>query len=93
MNRYWISWEEPEGDYRPIAFPAPEWWCTGYGKGFSTICALVEASSKDAAQQLVSQLWKPRAWRFVNEVAPDWRPPEDRFPIGGEGIAKPWSEE
>ncbi len=85
--RYWISWEEPtpDGDHRPMTTPVEpavlHWWCSGYGEGYSTLCAVVDANTEDLAKVLVKVFWKPQAWRFVHEKPNDWMPPADRFPV------------
>ena len=85
--RFWISWEEPvddTGDWRPLHIPVPEeiknYWCSGYGDDYATICAVVDADNEAAAKDLVYQEWRPQKWRFCEEQAVDWRPDPGRFP-------------
>jgi hypothetical protein len=89
--RIWISWEEPVDeteDYRPFTVPVDprilHWWCTGYGYGYSTICAVCEADSIASAKEAVRKHWKPQSWRFANKKEPGWMPPNDRFPVKDE---------
>lgn len=84
MKRFWMRWEEPGEDYRPLTLPLPPaikgWWCSSEGDSYATLCALVDADSEAAAKELVGQFWKPRAWSFCNEKDKDWLP-GDRFPM------------
>lgn len=88
MKHYWISWEQPGDDHRPISFPPNEkvlgWWCSGYtGDGErATLVAMVEASSEDAAKAALADDWPETldcTWRFAEES--DGKPPGDRFPL------------
>lgn len=88
-SRFWISWEERSPDHRPLTDPPNVailgWWCSGYGDGYATLCALVEARSERAAKAAVDQDWPAvgrRVWRFVEERDADWLP-GDRFPMSG----------
>lgn len=99
FKRFWLSWEERSKDYRPISDPPSRpilaWWCSGHAadESHSTLVALVEAPSENAAKLAVLESWPlqpaefSRSWRFCNEVDFAWRP-GDRFPI-----EKGWSRE
>lgn len=100
MNRFWVSWEEPEEDYRPMTDPPNRaviaWWCSGSaGDGsYSTLVALVEAVDEAAAMLAIARDWPMgpseragRRWRFCNAVGFDWTP-GPRFPM-----EKPWERE
>ena len=80
MNRFWISWNEPGDDPRPLTVPSPDWWCTGWGDGYATVCAIIDAESEEGAKARVQEQWEPSSWRFCNEVEANWTPPADRFP-------------
>ena len=80
MPRFWISWEEPGDDPRPLTVPSPIWWCTGWGDDYATVCAVVDAKSEDAAREQVESQWQPQSFRFVTAVDEGWMPPPDRFP-------------
>jgi hypothetical protein len=85
MKRWWVSWWEPlvKGDYRPFTWPLPpeipKYWCSGYGDGTASLCAVVDASTEEEVKKLIEQFWKPAEWRFCNERELGWRP-GDRFP-------------
>lgn len=95
MKRFWISWEQPGEDYRPLSVQYPAgflgWWCSGYaGDGsYSTLIALTDAESEQQAHEVIRKLW-PEApggekqfrhdWRF-SEERPDGWTPGDRFPL------------
>jgi hypothetical protein len=92
-KRFWMSWNEPAQDYRPLNYPPNAsilgWWCSGYdGDGVvSMICAWVAAEDEDAAKAAVVLDWPgDKSWRFCDEVAMDWRP-NNRFPLSA------WSKE
>lgn len=82
--RYWISWEQPTQDPRPLKYPPlPEvlaCWESGIGAGHFTMCAVVDAPDESGAQAKVRVHW-PEAtkWRFCTPM-PDWRP-TDRFAL------------
>lgn len=85
--RFWISWHQPGDDYRPLTYPPNEsvlgWWCSGYTGGgeLSTLVALVEARSEDAAKAAILHDWPDAGdWRFCIERDNEWLP-SDRFPI------------
>jgi hypothetical protein len=88
MNRYWISWQQPGDDPRPVHFPPKEtrvlgWWESGLGDGYSNVCALVAASAEWTAKAAVAEDWPESVdakWRFVEAKSPDWLP-GDRFPL------------
>lgn len=89
-RRYWLSWEEPGDDPRPVAVPPPDgvvgWWWTGQGDGYSTICAVVDAVDAKGARAVVESPggWRPRAWRFCDmKDDANWMPSPDRFPPKG----------
>lgn len=70
---FWLSWEQPGEDVRPITFPPNDavlgWWTTGvYGdEEGSTLCAYVEAPSEDAAWDAIKKDWPDCGdRRFIN---------------------------
>lgn len=85
-RRFWISWYEHADDYRPRTWPLPEavpaYWCSGEAPGAFTVCAIVDAPTEDAAQEIIGAHWNPGPLqlRFCQEVDQGWRPPGDRFP-------------
>jgi len=86
MTRFWISWEEPTDDAcdaRPLKLPLPPsipaWWESGYGDGYSCVCAVIDAPTEKKAKAAVKGYWKPRAWRFCETKTDGWKP-GDRFP-------------
>lgn len=92
-KKYWASWNQYTNDWRPLNYPTNHciigYWCSGYagstnGQGYptySTVCAVIEANSKEAAIAAILEDW-PEAthdvWRFFDEKPIDWRP-GDRF--------------
>lgn len=83
LKRFWISWYQPTEDYRPIKFPIPvEWWCSGErADGASTLCAMVDALTEEAAKKEIQKYWHEAGeWRFCDEKAIDWLP-GSRFPV------------
>ena len=85
---YWLSWNQPTEDYRPLQDPPAEgilgWWCSGHGE-WPMICAHVVASSEKLAWGTVRKSWPevtPSTHRFINEHVGDGPVrPGDRFPI------------
>jgi hypothetical protein len=87
MGLFWLSWEDPSEDYRPLTYPPNKhilgWWCSGSGDGYSSICAYVEAEDDDGARAAVLKDW-PEAF----DRDSDWRifqpcekyQPSSRFP-------------
>ena len=93
-QRFWISWEQPGEDSRPIAGSDKlgpwllGWWESGIGDGYCTVVAWVEAKSLNQAHHLLagSKAWPEFAGahiRFENETEPGWMP-SDRFPLSRE---------
>jgi hypothetical protein len=83
LRRFWVSWNEPSLDPRPARNweSAPEWWCTGYGDGYSTICAVVDAEDENDAKGHVRRFWDPESWRFCEPKPAAWMPDAGRFPV------------
>ena len=87
--RFWLSWIERSPDFRPMRCPPNgavlAWWRSGSGDGFSASVALAEAPTEAKAWAAIAKDWpaKRREKRFCDEVADDWRPPGDRFPLKG----------
>ncbi len=82
MKRFWISWVAGEADdCRPVSAPAPfRWWCTGsLTDGRSTICAVMDAESEEAAYEEARKWWPELEPRFCLEKAADYMPSSDRF--------------
>lgn len=88
MTRYWLSWEQPSKDYRPMhsppALPILGWWCSGWAPAEQAIlCAVVEADSEEQAKSALAVDWPETSaveFRFVSRMAPDYLP-GDRFPL------------
>jgi hypothetical protein len=86
MKRFWMSWNEPARDHRPLNYPPnPQilgWWCSGYGSDdVAMLCAWVEATDEDTARAAILLDWPGnKSWRFGDEVGRDWRP-GNRFPL------------
>jgi hypothetical protein len=86
---FWLSWEQPTEDYRPLTYPPNKqilgWWCSGSGEDYWTICAYIEAEGDNDARAAVLKDW-PEAfdrgaeWRIFQEC--DKYAPSDRFPPG-----------
>ena len=86
MKLFWISWVQPSKDYRPLSFPPTErvlgYWCTGYTDAGATLCAAVEANSKEELEGIVKTDWPEfQAFRFVQERR-FWTTNERFFPEG-----------
>ena len=84
--RFWLSWYEESEDYRPLTFPPNEailgWWCSGYcSDDSSTIVALVEAGSEEAAWKAVRLDWPEAVRERFCEAREDSYLPGDRFPL------------
>jgi hypothetical protein len=82
---YWIGWNCPEDDFRPVNWPPSVrgYWCSGSGEGYWTMCAVVDADSKAAALAIVKLDWPEFTSpdRFCNQQDPGWWPLSDRFPV------------
>lgn len=84
-RRFWISWYQPGDDFRPVVWPLPPaipaYWCSGYAAQGATLCAVVDAPGKRAAERAICKAWAVSnvEWRFCSEKPRDWRP-GDRFP-------------
>ena len=85
LLRYWMGWEEPGDDARPLKLPLPggvRWWCSGQGHDYSTVCAVVDALNEEEAWGKLDGYWSPQKRRFVENKGPaadNWRP-SNRFP-------------
>lgn len=89
VKRYWVSWEQPTDDYRPLHDPPNGnicgWWCSGQtGEDNWTLCAVVDAEDSDDAERSIRKDW-PEApfqncWRFFEEKPLGWQP-SNRFPV------------
>lgn len=91
-TRFWISWEQPGDDYRPLMVPPREsvvgYWCSGGGLHSNNMCAVVNANTEEHAKNLILVYWPDAGrWRFCDEKTPDWIP-GDRFPPTTSGNAK-----
>lgn len=88
VRAYWIGWNQPSADPRPITFPPPDfiigWWCTGESgddPADSLLVAHVVAESPEQAHSLIEQ---PSCWPDAGEVRFCKRKetqPGDRFPL------------
>jgi hypothetical protein len=85
--RYWLSWEQPTIDFRPIwnppKLPVLGWWCSGYTANDNAIIyAAVDAVSEEEAWRIMKDYWpevSPGLYRFIVEQRePNWVP-GDRF--------------
>lgn len=84
MKRFWISWIQPGDDFRPLTFPPNEsvcgWWRSGEIGEMSTLCAVVDAESENAAEDAILKDWpEVFEWRFCEPKSVGWVP-GDRFP-------------
>lgn len=87
VSRFWVSWEEPGLDSRPLKVPPPPqikaWWESGFSNEneYTTICAVIDTDDQESiATGLLNGYWEPRSWRFIQEQGNlNWRP-SDRFP-------------
>lgn len=87
LTRYWVSWEEPGNDSRPIKYPPPppvkKWWQSGESGedgSYTIICAVIDVRRKGDIALILKGYWKPQTWRFIEpQESLDWRP-GDRFP-------------
>ena len=61
MNRYWLSWNQPTEDYRPLNDPPTEntlgWWCSGTGNDGASICAMVLGVDEEDAWKTIRIDW------------------------------------
>lgn len=88
MARFWVSWNQPTEDYRPLNFPPNQkvlgYWCSGFSADDSaTLCALVDAEHESDAMAAIQADWPEAAahlWRFIEPRTADWLP-GDRFPL------------
>lgn len=93
LKRFWVSWCQYTDDYRSLNWPMNKsiinYWCSGYSGEikdngyplYSTLCALVEAESKEQAIAALLIEWPEcteKDWRFFEEKPIDWIP-GDRF--------------
>ena len=68
MNRYWMSWYQPEGSIEPRGNDPLliRWWISGQmsdvgtGKDYAIICALIEAFDQAEAIDVVNWAWPDR---------------------------------
>lgn len=84
MKLFWISWEQPTDDYRPLSYPPNEnvlaWWCSGEGDDYYTLCAWVQAGDQAGAEAAVSKDWpEARHGRILEER--EHVTHSDRFPV------------
>lgn len=83
MSRWWVSWFDKE-DSRPKSWPPPAailgFWCSGYMGDQPSVCALVQAASKQEVQAVVEREWTVVEWWFCEERGDDYLP-GDRFPL------------
>lgn len=61
MKRYWVSWCCYEEDWRSVYWPPQNgvmyYWCTGYGDGYATLCAVVDAEDEAGVKAAVRHNW------------------------------------
>lgn len=86
MKRYWISWCHP-----PYALETAKYnqsnsiigvWVTGTRvlDNYSTVCAVVDASTKeDAENKIIEHYGNIEEWRFCEEKPSTYMPGKDRF--------------
>lgn len=92
LKRYWMSWIEGvdgDGDYRPLTIPdralVPAWWASGLDSDDDPIlCAVVDATSPDEAEQIIEDHWCSVWHWFCKQKPLNWRPQADRFPWPGD---------
>lgn len=86
-TRFWLSWYEKSEDYRPLNDPPNErilgWWNTGFSPGYTTIVALVEAYTEEAAWAAVEGDWPgaSKEIRFCEDKGRDYVVTSDRYPL------------
>jgi len=88
MKRFWVSWYEPDGDFRPVYDPKKEsepfdhlYWCSGLNSEAWIMCAVVDAASEKEAKKAVRKYWPTvDGWRFCEEKPQGWMPDAGRFP-------------
>lgn len=81
---FWISWEQPTEDFRPLGYPPREpilgWWRTGDTQAGATLCALVMADDEQSAKALILAEWpEAERWRFCDRR--ESADLSDRFPL------------
>lgn len=87
MRRYWISWYQPVGDYRPLTYPPNAavlgWWKTGEDcEDRNVLCALIESATAESAVRAIAQDWPDMGdIRFCEEREPSYAVQNDRFPL------------
>lgn len=77
--RFWIGWYGGDvGDCRPIRDDdgTPAWACTGEDIGglYYSFCAVVDASSEEAAWEVVLSYWPEAQRRFCEQRSQSWLP-------------------
>ncbi len=90
MPRYWVSWEQPTKDFRPLNDPPTDailgWWCSGYDANDTPIlCAAIQGVGVlDAIVQIAKEWPESPHWedgfRFFDEKPDSWMP-SNRFPL------------
>lgn len=88
LRLFWVSWNQPGEDFRPVYDPKKEsepfghrYWCSGEGEGYFTMCAMVAAEDEADAKRRVRKYWpEAKVWRFCDEKPAGWDP-GDRFPM------------
>lgn len=85
-KKYWVSWNQYTADWRPLHYPTgpcvKKAWCTGSSATYHTICAVIEANTKEEAISAILTDWPEAthdAWRFFDEKPIDFSPASDRF--------------
>lgn len=83
--RFWTSWWTDDDDRGGLSHEFKHtWitdsWVTETGRNY-TICAVLDAKDKDAAETLVKAAPGFREICFLVERADDWLPHPVRFPI------------
>jgi hypothetical protein len=83
-ERWWISWYELGDDPKTNPSGVVAFYCTGFRvvDDAATICAVVDASSEEAAREIVRKGWpgaSDKEWRFVSARPRGWLPSSERF--------------
>jgi len=90
--RFWIGWEQPGVDYRPLMVPPREtvvgYWCSGSSETTSSMCAVVNADSAAHARAIVEVYWPDAGRERFNDEKPAGWLPGGRFPMATSGNAE-----
>lgn len=81
LDNWWLSWYQKPEEPFTLSWP---WWRTGEtGDGMMTICAAIQAESREAAERAIADAMDHDfaiLWRFCERKHRYWSPFSDRFP-------------